>query len=140
MVTHTSILAWRIPWTEKPGYRPRGHKEEDTTKATEDNFFKFPITFFEMLKRTSNSTDFRLLFLIFSNQSVYTVSVILYLSSFEHSPPSSASTIHREKTAMSKGGNAVVSESHSQFCSFAFHGFSYPVNCSPKILNGKFLK
>ena len=126
MVTHTSILAWRIPWTEKPGYRPRGHKEEDTTKATEDNFFKFPITFFEMLKRTSNSTDFRLLFLIFSNQSVYTVSVILYLSSFEHSPPSSASTIHREKTAMSKGGNAVVSESHSQFCSFAFHGFTYP--------------
>ena len=24
-VTHPSILAWRIPWTEEPG-RPRGHK------------------------------------------------------------------------------------------------------------------
>ena len=50
MVTHTSILAWRIPWTEEPGYRPWGGKEEDTTEATEHNFFKFPITFFEMLK------------------------------------------------------------------------------------------
>ena len=36
MVTHFSILAWKIPWTEKPGrslvgYSPRGHKESDTT-------------------------------------------------------------------------------------------------------------
>jgi len=28
MATHSSILAWRIPWTEKPGgYSPLGHKE-----------------------------------------------------------------------------------------------------------------
>ena len=28
MATHSSILAWRIPWTEEPGgYRPWGHKE-----------------------------------------------------------------------------------------------------------------
>ena len=28
MATHSSILAWRIPWTEEPGglYSPRGHK------------------------------------------------------------------------------------------------------------------
>ena len=26
--THSSIGAWRIPWTEKPGgYSPRAHKE-----------------------------------------------------------------------------------------------------------------
>ena len=31
--THSSILAWRIPWTEKPaGYSPRGHKEPDATE------------------------------------------------------------------------------------------------------------
>ena len=28
MVTHSSILAWRLPWTEEPG----GLKESDTTE------------------------------------------------------------------------------------------------------------
>ena len=32
MATHSSILAWRIPWTEEPGYSPRGCKESDTTE------------------------------------------------------------------------------------------------------------
>ena len=28
MATHSTILAWRIPWTEEPGsYKPWGHKE-----------------------------------------------------------------------------------------------------------------
>ena len=31
MGTHSSILACKIPWTEKPGgYSPWGHKELDT--------------------------------------------------------------------------------------------------------------
>ena len=31
--THTSVLAWRIPWTEEPG-RPQswGQRESDTTE------------------------------------------------------------------------------------------------------------
>ena len=29
--THSSILAWRIPWTEEPAYSPQGHKESDKT-------------------------------------------------------------------------------------------------------------
>ena len=31
MATHSGILAWKIPWTEKPDrlYRPWGHKELD---------------------------------------------------------------------------------------------------------------
>ena len=34
MATHSSILAWRIPWTEEPvGYSPRGCKELDTTEG-----------------------------------------------------------------------------------------------------------
>ena len=34
MTTHSSILAWRIPWTEEPGglYSPRGCKESDMTE------------------------------------------------------------------------------------------------------------
>ena len=35
MATHSSILAWRIPWTEVPaGYGPQGGKESDTTEVT----------------------------------------------------------------------------------------------------------
>ena len=30
MATHSSILTWKIPWTE--GYSPCGHKELDTTE------------------------------------------------------------------------------------------------------------
>ena len=34
MATHSSILAWRIPWTEEPGdYSPQGRKELDMTEA-----------------------------------------------------------------------------------------------------------
>ena len=34
MATHSSILAWRIPWTERSlaGYSPWGHKELDMTE------------------------------------------------------------------------------------------------------------
>ena len=32
MATHSSILAWRIPWTEDTGgLQSMGHKESDTT-------------------------------------------------------------------------------------------------------------
>ena len=34
MASHSSILAWKIPWTEEPSrlYTPWGRKESDTTK------------------------------------------------------------------------------------------------------------
>ena len=33
MATHSSIRAWSIPWTEKPGrLQSMGHKELDTTE------------------------------------------------------------------------------------------------------------
>ena len=44
MATHTSILAWRIPWTKETGLQQSsGHKESDTTKrlsthTAEDTF------------------------------------------------------------------------------------------------------
>ena len=43
MATHSSTLAWKIPWTEEPGklqsiglhrVGPWGHEESDTSKAT----------------------------------------------------------------------------------------------------------
>ena len=36
MATHSSILAWRIPWTEEPsGLQSMGSQESDMTEATE---------------------------------------------------------------------------------------------------------
>ena len=33
MATHSSILAWKIPWTEEPGrQQPMGSKKSDTTE------------------------------------------------------------------------------------------------------------
>ena len=46
MATHTSLLAWRIPWTEEPGwYSPWDHKESDTrlTHTREQTTFCFSI-------------------------------------------------------------------------------------------------
>ena len=40
MATHSSILAWKIPWMEDPvGYSPWGRKESDTTEQL--HFFSF---------------------------------------------------------------------------------------------------
>ena len=37
--THSSNLAWRIPWTEEPGgLQSIGHKELDMTEATEQQY------------------------------------------------------------------------------------------------------
>ena len=32
IATHSSILAWKIPWAEEPGYSPWGHRESDMTE------------------------------------------------------------------------------------------------------------
>ena len=38
MATHSSILVWRITWTEEPGgLQSIGCKESDTTEVTEHN-------------------------------------------------------------------------------------------------------
>ena len=40
MATHTSILAWKIPWTEEPGgLQSIGWAESDTMEATEYVYF-----------------------------------------------------------------------------------------------------
>ena len=45
MPTHSSILVWRIPWTEEPGglpWGPWGHKESDTTEQLTLSLWGFP--------------------------------------------------------------------------------------------------
>ena len=41
MPTHSSILAWRIPWTEEAGrlYNSGGHEESDVTETKHTNKF-----------------------------------------------------------------------------------------------------
>ena len=44
MATHSSVLAWRIPWTEEPGRllcNPWGCKESSMTEQL-SHTFKFP--------------------------------------------------------------------------------------------------
>ena len=44
MATHFSILAWRILWTEEPGWlQSIGHKESDRTEATEQTAHNNPL-------------------------------------------------------------------------------------------------
>ena len=41
MTTHSSILAWRIPWTEEPGgLQSMGSQESDTTQRLSMNTHK----------------------------------------------------------------------------------------------------
>ena len=44
MATHSSILAWRIPWTEEPDrLQSMGRKELDMTEMTEHTCMHSPI-------------------------------------------------------------------------------------------------
>ena len=44
MAAHSSFLAWKIPWTEKPGeLQPWRHKESDTTEHTCLRIEKSPV-------------------------------------------------------------------------------------------------
>ena len=47
IATHSSILAWRIPWTEEPGklqgYSLWGHKESDRTEQLTLHYYNTEI-------------------------------------------------------------------------------------------------
>ena len=45
MAIHSSIIAWRIPWTEETvGHSPWAHKESDKTKELTLTFFISKVT------------------------------------------------------------------------------------------------
>ena len=49
MVTHSSILAWRIPWMEElGGLQSMGRKESDTTERLHFHFIKI-VKFLDIL-------------------------------------------------------------------------------------------
>ena len=60
MATHSSILAWKIPWTEEPGrlHSPWGCKESDTTDRLHFHFQSSQIFICQMwLMRVSISYE-----------------------------------------------------------------------------------
>ena len=55
MATHSSILAWRVPWTEEPGrLQLQGHKESDTTERLHFHLYS---SLFHSLRPSSNITN-----------------------------------------------------------------------------------
>ena len=42
MATHSSLLAWKIPWTWVVGYSPWGRKELDTTERLHFLIYRNP--------------------------------------------------------------------------------------------------
>ena len=55
MATHSSILAWRMPWIEEPGgHSPQGRKESDTTEQLTHTCYKK----LNLLLRDLNFPDF----------------------------------------------------------------------------------
>ena len=62
MVTHSSILAWRIPWTEKPGrLQSTGSQESDTTERlhlTSVKAMVFPVVMYRCESWTVKKAEF----------------------------------------------------------------------------------
>ena len=53
MATHSSILAWKIPWTEDPGrLQSRGFKESDMTERLHFHFQYLELSTREMVGTT----------------------------------------------------------------------------------------
>ena len=60
IATHSSILAWRIPWTGSlVGYSPRGHTELDMTEVTEHTHMR---SLNEMVLKNKFQSNFKQLY------------------------------------------------------------------------------
>ena len=57
VATHSSILAWRIPWTEEPGgLQPTGCKESDMTEQLTLSYFNLKKEAPKVKKEVESST------------------------------------------------------------------------------------
>ena len=57
METHSTVLAWKIRWTEEPGgYSPRGRKELDVTEQLSTAQHSLFLSLKILFVRTSNYT------------------------------------------------------------------------------------
>ena len=59
IAAHSSILAWRIPWTEEPGRLPQGCKESDTTEVTQQQHLQLKIKYIRVGVRNSLRPKFK---------------------------------------------------------------------------------
>ena len=71
MATHSSTLAWRIPWTEEPGglHSSRGHKELDTTEQLHYAHSRICVIM-SIKKTTANPQSYSFKWIIFLNHLV----------------------------------------------------------------------
>ena len=55
MATHSSILAWRIPWTEElGGLQSTGRKESDTTERLHFHFHQGSLVFSVLIRKNES--------------------------------------------------------------------------------------
>ena len=51
MATHSSVLAWRIPWIEEPsGLQSTGRQESDTTERLHYSLTLFSFTYWKLIE------------------------------------------------------------------------------------------
>ena len=92
IATHSSILAWEIPWTEK-GYNPCNRKEPDMTEVTENAH-----THYEMITAVSlDHTHYLCLYYIPMSMNYVTGSLytLISLTYFAHPPIPLSSDNHQ---------------------------------------------
>ena len=57
MATHSSILAWKIPWTEEHGgYNPFDDKESDTTVHTHTHICTHTVQEFQVILEVTDTS------------------------------------------------------------------------------------
>ena len=79
MATHSSILAWRIPWTERglEVYSPWDHKQSDTTEVTQHVCMHIPSKYHLSSQRHRKTKSFNRVSCMRENQALFTVTPIL---------------------------------------------------------------
>ena len=73
MATHSSILAWRIPWTEEPG-----RLQSTGLDTTERLHFHFHFTYIHFLNSSINPVAKVLLFFLFRGEELKTHKKVKY--------------------------------------------------------------
>ena len=67
MATHSSILTWKIPWTEElAGYSPWGYKESDMTEQLTLSLFIQPFKDINFLLSTALAVSHKFLYILIS--------------------------------------------------------------------------
>ena len=55
MATHSSILAWKIPWTEQPGGPSSSEAQKSRTQLSNQTTEVFPYTSHQLIKKSSST-------------------------------------------------------------------------------------